>query len=218
MLSTMLGNRIPYHRRFKFENHWLLEEELEEVVTSSWPAGTSKVIESKIDLCTSSLDGWGRKISRWFREDISRCKHHLEDLCSCDDDSAIQQFISLKDQLARLLVQEETYWKQRAKAHWLKDGDSNTKYFHAATSTRKKRNAPTSLKNDDGQDVNSQQGLCQLAHGYFTTLFAEHPSDTQAVTELLVPKISVADNDFLTQRFTEEKLRDGSDGLNAALS
>lgn len=43
-----------------------------------------------------------------------------------------------KESLARLLVKEEDHWKQRAKAHWLTDGDLNTRFFLQVTSARKK--------------------------------------------------------------------------------
>lgn len=47
--------------------------------------------------------------------------------------------------------------------HWLKDGDINTKFFHAMASQRKQRNAILSLTNEDGHIVKDQEGICGLA-------------------------------------------------------
>ena len=52
--------------------------------------------------------------------------------------------------LAKLLEDEELYWKQRAKAFWLENGDLNTKFFHAQASGHKAPNKVSSLVDDDG--------------------------------------------------------------------
>ena len=45
---------------------------------------------------------------------------------------------SLKREINSLLDDEEFYWGQWAKEHWLKEGDKNTKFFHAQASERRK--------------------------------------------------------------------------------
>ncbi|PNX63886.1 hypothetical protein L195_g061843, partial [Trifolium pratense] len=49
------------------------------------------------------------------------------------------------DRHATLLVQEEGYWKQRAKMHWLQEGDLNTRFFHMSVSARSKKKKITKL-------------------------------------------------------------------------
>lgn len=77
------------------------------------------------------------------------------------------------NRLADLLVQEERFWRQRAKTHWLRDGDGNTRYFHAMASARRKQNVVSKLTNEEGVVVTSQEGMCVLARNYFESLFRE---------------------------------------------
>ena len=48
------------------------------------------------------------------------------------------------------MVNEESFWKQRLKVFWLRDGDKNTKFFHASITGRRKRNKLVSTVKEDG--------------------------------------------------------------------
>lgn len=49
--------------------------------------------------------------------------------------------------------EQEVFWRQRCKQLWLREGDSNSKFFHAATKTRRKINKITMLTDEDGKQV-----------------------------------------------------------------
>src|SRR6266487_2463361 len=70
-----------------------------------------------------------------------------------------------------LMVQEEDYWKQRAKMHWLKDGDINTSFFHKSATARRKKNNISKLVDEGGIEVHTQEEFCEVAKQYFDTLF-----------------------------------------------
>ena len=80
-------------------------------------------------------------------------KKEWEWLMNLDDGDSVALFNSKKDKLAKLLVQEDQHWKQRAKAHWLKDGDQNTKFFHNMASWRQKRSSISKLRNEEGDTI-----------------------------------------------------------------
>lgn len=119
------------------------------------------------------------------------------------------------------------YWRQRAKSHWLKGCDSNTKFFHASASSRKKINSIDSLMDDHGNSVTSQEGLCDLAANYFMNLFERSNSDVDYVINHLQRKLNEEDNALLLAPFSDDDFKyatlnvhpdksPGPDGLNAA--
>jgi len=87
------------------------------------------------------------------------------------DSNNIQHFNELRNHMTRLLIQEDAFWRQRAKTHWLKDGDLNTKFFHAAASSRKKVNHIHSLMDSDNNKVTKEGKLCEVARDYIVELF-----------------------------------------------
>ncbi len=54
----------------------------------------------------------------------------------------------LRDRLTRVLNDEEVLWRTRAKQNWLKEGDRNTKFFHAFANGRKRANCIGVLEED----------------------------------------------------------------------
>ncbi|XP_031106123.1 uncharacterized protein LOC116010749 [Ipomoea triloba] len=46
------------------------------------------------------------------------------------DPASLPEFQRIEDQLSRLEAQEDAFWKQRAKKHWLRGADANTRFFH----------------------------------------------------------------------------------------
>jgi len=71
-----------------------------------------------------------------------------------------QQSISWVDRIERLevkknslwcvapLISIDIYWRQRARQHWIVDGDPNTKFFHQVANMRRKFNAIYKIKVD----------------------------------------------------------------------
>lgn len=62
-----------------------------------------------------------------------------------------EQIRSLEKKIDALLLDEEIYWKQRSRADWLREGDKNTKFFHAKASSRKRKNKIWGIVDEDGE-------------------------------------------------------------------
>ncbi|KAG6642416.1 hypothetical protein CIPAW_09G139300 [Carya illinoinensis] len=52
----------------------------------------------------------------------------------------------LKTNINELLLREESFWKQKSRITWLTTTDLNTKFFHASTAIRRRRNRIDNLK------------------------------------------------------------------------
>ena len=120
-----------------------------------------------IDRCVEYLSAWIFKLSKRFRKGISECKSKLVALYEVDNANVSTQIKEVKDLMLKLLAQEDTFWKQRAKCFWLRDGDSNSKFFHSIASTRRRSNHVKGLYNEDGIYVDNIDDMCGVALHYF---------------------------------------------------
>nr|GMC67927.1 uncharacterized protein LOC109167502 [Ipomoea batatas] len=64
--------------------------------------------------------------------------------------SGISQFKEAQAEYLCVLQHQNTYWRQRAKQFWLKEGDSNTVFFHKAVKRRQQTNRIMKLRDNNG--------------------------------------------------------------------
>ena len=124
--------------RFRFENTWLKEENFHSEVVAYWKSIAPMHFLSKLLDISSFMNKWGRNFFNKFREKIRKQKEELKSYEDCVNEERTQKYFEARHKLDELLVHEELYWKQRAKSFWLLEGDSNSKFFHAYATTRKK--------------------------------------------------------------------------------
>lgn len=125
------------------------------------------------------------------------------------------------------MAQQEDFWKQRAKQHWLQSGDCNTKYFHAYASARRKKNSINQLQDENGIIRNWSNGLDEMIGSYYNKLFQSQGSDGQEILDCIEERVSRQQNEHLTYEFPGEEVKEaifamhpdkspGPDGMNPA--
>ena len=84
-----------------------------------------------IESCGSQLSKWNKEVFGNLNSNICIKQKELDELISSSklDEHAIETCIK---ELLGLIHMEEIMWKQRAKDHYIKEGDRNTRYFHMA--------------------------------------------------------------------------------------
>ena len=60
-----------------------------------------------------------------------------------------EEIQELRKEINECLIKEEVMWNQRSRAIWLKNGDRNTKFFHATATQRRRKNIIDGLRGPD---------------------------------------------------------------------
>ena len=96
------------------------------------------------------------------------------------------------------------FWKQKSRVFWLREGDRNTKFFHALTKQRRARNKITQLQDGNGNIVEDEEGLVAIATSYFRQIFeSSNPEDIGEALTQVPTTITGAMNESLTAPVTE---------------
>jgi hypothetical protein len=184
-----------------------LEDDIEEVVHEGWYDGNGLQLTHRLSHCADKLQRWGRKKKRRFKDEILEQEAEMERFRDKRDSYSTARFQEAHRQHAKALIQEEAFWKQRAKMHWLKEGDLNTKFFHMSATARSKVKKIERLKNENDDIITGQQNLCEVARVYFQELFTPKDGSLDPVLSLISPRVSEADNTSLEAPITKEEVR-----------
>ena len=108
---------------------------------------------------------------------VEELKEKVEDLYSNDDATSEEIRDALKE-LSTSLKVEEMFWRQKSRVLWFREGDRNSKYFHALVKQRRARNRITQLLDENGHVVEDEEELVAIATSYFRQIFeSSNPED-----------------------------------------
>ncbi|XP_039684970.1 uncharacterized protein [Medicago truncatula] len=197
-----------FKRHFRYENAWHLEPGFKDLVTNSWQEYSTHTIISKLSSCAEVMSVWKKSHCHKLKTDIEDCRKQLQKtrLGSAGEDQV--RMFELRKRMQRLLSQDDAYWRQRAKTHWYKDGDRNTKFSHASATARKKVNRITSLDDDAGNKITNEQDMQEVARQYFVNIFQQQNSDSSSVIDVINPSVSDNDNEMLTAPISKVEFKD----------
>ena len=88
-----------------------------------------------------------------------------------NDDATSEEIADALKELSTALKAEEQFWRQKSRVLWLREGDRNSKYFHALVKQRRARNRITQLLDENGNVVEDEEGLVAIATSYFRQIF-----------------------------------------------
>ncbi|XP_019167808.1 PREDICTED: uncharacterized protein LOC109163513 [Ipomoea nil] len=185
----------------------LREDRCREIVVRSWDDAAGRDVLTKLQWCGRDIWRWGRNYNKDFMRRIESCKATMDALRDRVDAEGLMRYARADNELLRLLEQQHLFWKQRAKEHWYKGGDLNSKFFHNSVKTRRHKNKVKRLKDGSGNWVQGEETVGQVMLSYFENLFKPDNGDMQEVIEIITSQVSALDNAKLLRPVSEEEVR-----------
>lgn len=209
MLLEFQGEFLRYHgsKRFHFEL-------CKELVDNAWKGVDESNaiwgIINRLSACSRVLGNWNKENREAMQLGIKKKQKELADIGNAPGQVDWRRLRDIERDLDGLLECEEVFWRQRSRVSWLREGDRNTKFFHAKAFSRKKRNTLYGLFDESGiWRVGDQMDGVIL--GYFTDIFKSlNPSshDIGKVVSTVDARLTVNLRDFLDLPFTEVELKE----------
>ncbi|XP_048594891.1 uncharacterized protein LOC106358645 [Brassica napus] len=210
ILADILIKPIKRSKKFKFDKRWLDDDELRQVILDGWKSPDffpNATIMEHISSCRKALNEWRRQHNVNSAKLVEELNEKVEGLYADDNATTEEIAAALKD-LSDALKAEELFWKQKSRVFWLREGDKNTKFFHALTKQRRARNKITQLLDENGAMVEDEEGLVAIATGYFRQIFeSSDPEDIEDALSQVPATITGDMNNNLTAPVSEWEIK-----------
>lgn len=119
----------------------------------SWSMSGGLHLIDRMERCSKAIWNWGKSFAKDFDKRLSYWRKRMESTKSRRDPMGISTFQEAQAQYIRALHHQNDYWRQRAKQFWLREGDTNSAYFHNSVRRRRQNNRISKLKDEDGNWV-----------------------------------------------------------------
>ncbi|XP_057845074.2 uncharacterized protein LOC131054554 [Cryptomeria japonica] len=181
----------------------------------SWSGSKDFIFFKKLQYIKENMKRWNRKVFKNIFIERDRVELNLENLHSRIigngmSEMKFEEEKMLKKEYAEILAKEETYWRQKSRELWLKEGDRNTIFFHNLVKVRRSLNNFFSITSQDGKILEDPEEINKEAIEYFSNFLKGTDTQDGDVKEVLsfIPKcISASQNNMLMNVVSLEEVK-----------
>ncbi|KAG5550632.1 hypothetical protein RHGRI_015544 [Rhododendron griersonianum] len=197
--------RFTGHRQFRFDNRWTFDPESHETVQKCWERSVqgSKMftVFNKVRDTRRELRVWSKTKGFNARKKINDIQDKLKAIGEGQDTSSLGLINGLEKELGDAWVQEERFWKQKARKSWMAEGDRNTAFFHAKVTQRRRRNFISGVQDPTGNWREGQDAIAKEFVNYFQSLFqTEGANPNSEVVDSIQARVTDQMNVSLTRQ------------------
>ncbi|KAK2444918.1 hypothetical protein QL285_015908 [Trifolium repens] len=209
---------------FCFNNFWLQNKDFRGVVTNAWASCVvdgwmSFILKERLKHLKGVIKEWSAVT---FGEAENKKKVLIKGISELDlksevaglEEVEVVERKRLFEELWVLLKKIDALTYQRSRSKWLKEGDSNYRFFHNCIKARKRRNNLNVLRTPRGW-VEGPSLVRKEVVEYFKDHFDDVGWRRPTLDGIDFPQLSGAQVDILTANFTLEEISEvvkGSDG------
>lgn len=214
-LVTYFNSTGPKKRGlFRFNRSLTDNEEITSLVDASWNSSPLASVIAKLNACRRNIIQWTKDRNEKANQLISETRVALDAALSSSLPD-VPRIEALLKTLTTAYKDEEQFWLQRSRIQWLKKGDRNTGFFHAATRTRRMQNAFSVIEDSQGAEFFEDQEIARVIAAYYQDIFAtKSASDFSTIQELLPRKVTEEMNDHLTRLPTTQEIKEATFSIN----
>ncbi|VFQ80611.1 unnamed protein product [Cuscuta campestris] len=219
---------------FRFLNLWTTHSSYTTTVKATWEAThTGRGMHGlylKLKATQTSLSKWSKDTFGNFFTAVKfaeeACTRAEADYESNPNDYTRSLWGEAKAHLLKSIHTEEAYWRQKANAKWISQGDANTSFFHAACRARWRKQHIHSILNKHGNLISKEIDILEAATHYYADLYSHHPTtNMEAILQHIPCTITEAQNTALCRLPSIEEVKNavwvldpnscaGPDGFN----
>uniref|UniRef100_A0A803P2H6 Reverse transcriptase n=1 Tax=Cannabis sativa TaxID=3483 RepID=A0A803P2H6_CANSA len=191
-------DRLKYP--FRFLEVWASDPSCGTTIDKAWNqpcmGRQSYRVMRKLSWTKKALKAWNRdcfgfcdrKLHSLHRQ-LSQIQEAPINAENCAKEAAIQlEILNLESKVERI-------WKQKSRELWVAKGDSNTKFFHAATIVRRRRNYIGAIKETPQNWITNRDEICRYFEDNFKGLFTtSDPSFGREFESLFEAEVTNSEN------------------------
>ncbi|XP_069143473.1 uncharacterized protein [Solanum lycopersicum] len=203
-------------RYFKFLNYWADSDTFLASVEKCWKR---KVVGNPMWIFHAKLKRLTKTLREWSKQEygdiFEKVKQYEDEVKKAEQDMIMNNSIENSEKLnavnahyIKYLKLEYKILQQKTQFHWLKEGDANSKYFHAVIRGKRKRMFINKLMDDSGAWIHGEENIAKEACDYYKGIFSANNDKIQEeILQCINHRTTQQQNDELDKILTEDEVK-----------
>uniref|UniRef100_A0A1D1ZAL7 LINE-1 reverse transcriptase n=1 Tax=Anthurium amnicola TaxID=1678845 RepID=A0A1D1ZAL7_9ARAE len=216
MHITTIDDILKEPKPFKFHSMWTSHPDFLKIVREAWHTHLSGSpmfsFCQKLKSVKAALKRWNMQGFGDIYANISSSKKKLMDIqgqlqLSPLNEDLIYKEKSARSEFSQAILAENMMARQKAKQFWLSQGDTNSRFFHAAIKARRMVNSIRKCKNEQGELLEDISEVKSYTLSYFQKLLNQDRIVTPPSQVEIINTLTAEDQQFLSGGFSDEDIK-----------